>query len=113
MYRRYAHDLGMQSKDTADRALENDLVHGKLMSGSVVIACTANVQATSAVVFSLPFSPSTVPDIMVCITALGNAASTIKNLVGAIATPKGFTIQILSDTTQNITVTWYAKGITS
>jgi hypothetical protein len=113
MFRRYAHDLGMQSKDTADRALENDVVHGKLLSGSVVIACTANVQATSTVVFPLPFSSSTDPDIMVCLTAIGNAASMIKYLVGASASSTGFTIQVLSDTTQSITVTYYAKGITS
>lgn len=113
MYRRYPHDLEMQSLDTTERALESDLIHGKLLSGSVVISCTANVGATSAIVFSKPFTPSSIPDVMVCLTSLGNLSSVIKYVVGASASSTGFTIQILTDTTQSITVTWYAKGITT
>lgn len=113
MYRKYPHDLEMQSLDTTERAIENDLIHGKLVSGSVVIACTANVGISQAVNFPIPFSPNTIPDVMFCLTAIGSPTSVIKNLVGALATATGFTIQGLTDTTQSITVTYYAKGITT
>lgn len=113
MYPKYPHDVERQQQDFAERALENDVVNGIMKSGSAVIACTANVQATLAVTFPIPFTPAAVPDIMVCLTAIGNAASVIKYLVGASASPTGFTIQVLTDTTQSIIVTWFAKGITT
>lgn len=113
MYPKYPHDIERQQQDFAERSLENDVVNGILKSGRIVIPCTANAGASQAVVFPIPFTPATIPDIMVCITSLGVLPSVVKYLVGASATATGFTIQLLTDTTQNITVTWYGKGITS
>lgn len=112
MYPNYADDH-YQHNDTCMRAVEGDTAHVRLASGSVILSLTANTPYSQSVTFSKSFTPNTTPDVMVCLTSLGNLSSTIKNLVGASATATGFTLQALSDTTQSITVTWYAKGIAS
>lgn len=110
MYQNYPHDNHLQHEDTAMRAVEGSQTHLYLVPGSVTISCTANTPVSQSVTFARPFTPNTTPTVIPGISALGNTSSVIKNAAAVSVTNTGFTIQLLTDTTQNITVSWIALG---
>lgn len=98
-----------QHIETCMRSVEGDQGHLRMTKGSVTLNLTANTQLNNNVSFSLIYSPNTTPYVYPSLASVGVISAKI-NVVASGATNAGFTLQSYSDTTQTITVNWFAIG---
>lgn len=111
MYPNYPYDdARTQAIDIGARAIEGDIYHTLMQSGSVTISATANTLSTASVTFTRPYTTSKIPDVVYGLKTVGNTASVIKFTDISAISETGFTLRVMTDTTQSLVYTWIAKG---